>query len=167
MDSYSYGWKIIWYIIPLQLENNMIYHKLLLLMIVFNYHIIFFLVNSFKKSQIGLDSTEPAFDQLTKSCLQRNLPVWAWRSSEHLAMEQRGEHLRIFDVKHKKAPTLAEITLTLTNTKDNSNCTANIVDWIADGINCLNWKCKTNTTEAAVYYGLNWYIKLSCHIISC
>jgi hypothetical protein len=54
-------------------------------------------------------------------------------------MEKRGEHLRIFDIKHKKAPTLAEITLTLTtNTKDNSNSPVNIVDWIADGIKAQN-----------------------------
>jgi hypothetical protein len=44
-------------------------------------------------------------------------------------MEERGEHLKIFDIKHNKAPTLAEITLTLTsNTKDNSNSTVNMVD---------------------------------------
>ena len=107
---------------------------------VFNYH--FFLVSTLltkqKRSQIGLDSTEPAFNQLTKSCLQRNLPVEAWRAAEHLAMEERGEHLKIFDINYKKAPTLAEITLSLTNTKDNSNSTANIVDWIADGIKAQN-----------------------------
>ena len=97
------------------------------------------LVTKYKRSQIGIDSTEPAFDELTKACLQRNLPVGVWRRSERLAMEHRGEHLRIFDVKHKKAPTLAEITLTLTtNTKDDSNRTLNIVDWIADGIKAQN-----------------------------
>jgi hypothetical protein len=53
-------------------------------------------------------------------------------------MEERGEHLKIFDINYKKAPTLAEITLSLTNTKDNSNSTANIVDWIADGIKAQN-----------------------------
>jgi len=97
------------------------------------------LVTKYKRSQIGFDSTEPAFDQLTKACLQRKLPVGAWRRSEHLAMEQRGDHLRVFDIKHKKAPTLAEITLTLTtNTKDDPNSTLNIVDWIADGIKAQN-----------------------------
>src|ERR1700678_662621 len=96
------------------------------------------LVTKYKRSEIGLDSTKPAFDELTKSCLKRKLPVQAWRSSEHLAMERRGEHLRIFDVKHKKAPTLAEITLTLTSTTDDSNYTVNMVDWIADGIKAQN-----------------------------
>ena len=75
---------------------------------VFNYH--FFLVSTLltkqKRSQIGLDSTEPAFNQLTKSCHQQNLPVEAWRAAEHLAMEERGEHLKIFDINYKKAPHL-------------------------------------------------------------
>jgi hypothetical protein len=104
--------------------------------------ILFFLVSTlltkYRRSQTGLDSTQPAFNELTKSCLQRNFLIKTWRSSEHLAIEKRGEHLRIFDIKHKKAPTLVEITLTLTNTKDHSNNTVNIVDWIADGIKAQN-----------------------------
>jgi Kyakuja-Dileera-Zisupton transposase len=91
-----------------------------------------------KRSQVGLDSTEPAFDQLTNSCLQRKLPVKVWKSSEHLAMEERGEHLKIFDINQKKAPTLAEITLSLINTKGNSNNIENVVDWIANGIKAQN-----------------------------
>ena len=54
-------------------------------------------------------------------------------------MEQRGEHLSIFDINHKKAPTPAEITLTLTaNPSDNSDSTVIMVDWIADGIKAQN-----------------------------
>lgn len=53
-------------------------------------------------------------------------------------MEQRGEQLRIFDVNRKKAPTLAEITLQLTNDKERSDNSENIVDWIADGIKTQN-----------------------------
>jgi hypothetical protein len=44
----------------------------------------------------------------------------------------------IFDVNHKKAPTLAQITLRLAESKDNSNEAANIIDWIADGIKIEN-----------------------------
>jgi hypothetical protein len=55
-----------------------------------------------------------------------------------LAMEERGEHLKIFEVNHKKAPTLAEITLRLTESKDNSSNDANVVDWISDGIKAEN-----------------------------
>ena len=87
---------------------------------------------------MGLDSTKPAFDELTKSCLERKLPVEAWRSAEHLAMEERGERLKIFDVRHKKAPTLAEITLELTDTEDDSMNAGNVVDWISDGIKAEN-----------------------------
>ena len=96
------------------------------------------LLTKLKRSRIGLGSTEPAFDQLTKSCVQRNLPVEAWRSAELLAMEERGESLRIFDINHKKAKTLSQITLELTEAKDNSNDIANVVDWIADGIKAQN-----------------------------
>jgi hypothetical protein len=55
-----------------------------------------------------------------------------------LAMEERGEHLRMFDLDHKKAPTLAEITLKLTDAKDDTNDIANVVDWIANGIKAEN-----------------------------
>ena len=53
-------------------------------------------------------------------------------------MEERGEQLRIFDVNRKKAPTLAEITLRLTNDEERSDNSTNIVDWIADGIKAQN-----------------------------
>ena len=83
-------------------------------------------------------STKPAFNQLTKLCSERKLPVEAWRADEHLAMEERGERLRIFDINHEKAPTLAKITLALTHTEDNPNNASNIVDWISDGIKAQN-----------------------------
>ena len=57
-----------------------------------------------------------------------------WRSAEILAMDERGEKLNIFDINHKKSPTLAQITLSLAESKDNSNEVSNIIDWIADGI---------------------------------
>jgi hypothetical protein len=96
------------------------------------------LLTKHKRSQIGLDSTQPAFDQLTKSCLQRKLPVESWKLAEGLAMEERGESLKIFDLDHENAPSLAQITLKLTDTKDNTNDTANVVHWISDGIKAQN-----------------------------
>ena len=53
-------------------------------------------------------------------------------------MEDRGEKLKIFEVNHRKAPTLAQITLRLTESKDNSNETSNVIDWIANGIKAEN-----------------------------
>jgi hypothetical protein len=53
-------------------------------------------------------------------------------------MEERGERLGIFDVNHEKAPTLAEITLTLTYNKDNPSNGSNLVDWVSDGIKAQN-----------------------------
>ena len=88
-----------------------------------------------------MDSTKPAFEELTRSCLVRKLPVESWRSAERLAMEERGEEMGIFDVNHRKAPTLAEITLQLTDTSDNSNDVVNVVNWISDGIKAQNDQC--------------------------
>ena len=53
-------------------------------------------------------------------------------------MEERGERLRIFDINYEKAPTLAEITLNLTDAQDGSNDNANVVHWISDGIKAQN-----------------------------
>ena len=91
-----------------------------------------------KRSRIGLDSTQPAFEELTKACIQRKLPVNSWKLEESLAMEERGESLKIFDIKHQKAPTMAQITLQLCDNKDNINASVDIVDWIADGIKAEN-----------------------------
>jgi hypothetical protein len=60
--------------------------------------------------------------------------------AEALAMEERGENLSIFDLNHEKAPSLAQITLQLTENKDNGNDNSNIVDWIADGIKAENYQ---------------------------
>ena len=96
------------------------------------------LLTKLKRSQVGLDTTQPSFEQLMNTCLQRKLPLESWRSAELLAMDERGEKLTIFDVNHRKAPTLAQITLSLTESKDNSNEVTNIVDWISDGIKIEN-----------------------------
>jgi len=99
------------------------------------------LLTKLKRSQIGLNSTQPAFDELTKSCLQRNLPVDSWRCDEALAMEERGESLKIFDINRKKAPTLAEITLQLCEERGKlDDIGGDVVDWIADGIKAENDK---------------------------
>jgi hypothetical protein len=64
--------------------------------------------------------------------------VESWAFAESLAMEERGERLRIFDVNHENAPTLAQITLKLTDSKENFIDSANVVHWISDGIKAQN-----------------------------
>ena len=96
------------------------------------------LLTKHKCSQDGLDSTQPAFDELTKSCLLQKLPIETWKSAEHLAMKNRGNQLRIFDISHKKTPTLAEVTLQLTEIQDHSSNNVNVVNWIAHGIRMQN-----------------------------
>lgn len=85
-----------------------------------------------------MDSTKPAFNELTKSCLDRKLPVDVWRSSEHSAIEERGDKLKIFDIKHKKPLTFAEISLQLTDDNKDENDKMKIVHWISDGIKAEN-----------------------------
>jgi hypothetical protein len=53
-------------------------------------------------------------------------------------MEERGDRLRILDVNHQKASTLAQITLNLIDAEENSNDNANVVHWISDGIKAQN-----------------------------
>ena len=55
-----------------------------------------------------------------------------------MAMEERGERLRIFNINHGKAPTFARITLSLTETNDNTNDGVHVVNWLVDGINTQN-----------------------------
>ena len=96
------------------------------------------LITKLKRSQIGLELTKPAFEQLNKSCMERKLPVHVWKLEEAIAMEERGEALRIFDINHELAPSLAQITLRLTDPKDNSNQNIDVVHWISDGIKAQN-----------------------------
>jgi hypothetical protein len=96
------------------------------------------LLTKLKRSQVGIHSTKPAFEQLTDACLERKLPVKSWRLGESLAMEERGESLRIFDLNHEKAPTLSQITLRLTETNGELTDGADVVNWIADGIKAQN-----------------------------
>jgi hypothetical protein len=57
-------------------------------------------------------------------------------------MEKRGKHLNIFDINWKKPPTLAEITLKLTEDVDDLSGYlsgySNVVNWISDGIKAQN-----------------------------
>jgi len=70
--------------------------------------------------------------------MERKLPVESWALEEGLAMEERGERLRIFDVNHENAPTLAQIALKLTDTNENPKDSVNVVHWISDGIKAQN-----------------------------
>ena len=65
----------------------------------------------------------------------------AWRFDEHLATEERGDRLQIFDINHRKLASLAEITVQLCDENDNSSSTLDIVHWIADGIQAQNDQC--------------------------
>src|SRR5271168_2741763 len=65
-------------------------------------------------------------------------------------MKKRGKHLNIFDLRHEKVPTLAQVTLQLTEMKDHSTNGMNIVDRIADGIRAQNDQCVLNAIYCPV-----------------
>ena len=58
-----------------------------------------------KSNWFGINETH--IKKLNKLCLEGKLPVNVWKSDEAIAMEERGETLRIFDINHKLAPSLA------------------------------------------------------------
>jgi hypothetical protein len=66
-------------------------------------------------------------------------------------MKKRGKHLKMFDISHKKAPTLAQVTLQLTETKDHSSNSVNIVNWIAHGIRAQNDQFVLNVISCLVF----------------
>ena len=52
------------------------------------------------RARNGVSETKPAFEQLTE-CLDAGL-VQEWTEQERVAMEQRGDHLKIYDVASQK-----------------------------------------------------------------
>jgi hypothetical protein len=54
------------------------------------------LCGKWSRAKEGVSETKPAFEQLTE-CLEASL-VREWTAQERVAMEKRGEHLRIYEV---------------------------------------------------------------------
>ena len=70
-----------------------------------------------------------------------------------LELTDMKDHLTIFDIHHKKPPSLAQITLELTDMKDKLEPSdrAKIVDWIADGIKAQNDQWALNIISHLVF----------------
>jgi hypothetical protein len=58
------------------------------------------LCEKLSRAKNGVSETKPAFEQLTK-CLDAGL-VQEWTEEERVAMEQCGDHLKIYEVASKK-----------------------------------------------------------------
>jgi len=58
------------------------------------------LCEKWSRAKNGVSETKPAFEQLTE-CLDAGL-VQEWTEQERVAMEQRGDHLKIYEVASKK-----------------------------------------------------------------
>ena len=97
----------------------------------------------------GVSETKPAFEQLTE-CLDASL-VRDWTEQERVAMEQRGDHLKIYEVVSTKCkqylnsssdtdrsclsvPTLAEIRLKLSESEVQHGNLSGSVSMITEGL---------------------------------
>jgi hypothetical protein len=58
------------------------------------------LCEKWSRAKDGVSETKPAFEQLTE-CLDAGL-VQEWTEQERVAMEQRGDHLKIYEVASRK-----------------------------------------------------------------
>jgi len=58
------------------------------------------LCGKWTRAKDGVSDTKPAFEELTK-CLDASL-VQEWTEQERVAMEQRGDHLKIYQVASEK-----------------------------------------------------------------
>ncbi|OJA15723.1 hypothetical protein AZE42_13710, partial [Rhizopogon vesiculosus] len=81
----------------------------------------------------GVKDTKLPFDELNRS-LDSN-KIIAWKRDEKLAMEKRGEYLDMYQLKIDKAPTMAEIRLSLVELENPEAGRSGTVSWIIQGIN--------------------------------
>ena len=114
------------------------------------------LLKKFKRAMDGLGDAKEAYISLGESI--DPVTVARWKEDEKIAMDERGEHLRIFEVKMRKGdfsfcccvhvrsnhpleePTLAQICLDLAS-KQNKNTTDGTLGWLSSGINLENEQC--------------------------
>ncbi|KIK31764.1 hypothetical protein CY34DRAFT_36943, partial [Suillus luteus UH-Slu-Lm8-n1] len=91
------------------------------------------LLQKYKRAIKGIDDTRVPFEELT--CSLDVSKVSSWEKDEKQAMDQRGEHLDIYQLKIDKAPTMAEIRLKLTETEYADTGTSGSISWLINGIN--------------------------------
>ena len=100
------------------------------------------------RAKDGVADTQPAFEQLT-NCLDPSL-IEEWTRQEQVAMDDRGDHLAIYDVQSTKcrtickstaehgslvvAPTLAEIRLKMAETEVQQGNLSGSVSTLTEGL---------------------------------
>ncbi|KAG1838555.1 hypothetical protein F4604DRAFT_1572198 [Suillus subluteus] len=91
------------------------------------------LLKKHKRAVKGIDDTKLPFDELTHTLDPEKIAIW--EKDEKMAMELRGDHLDIYQLKIDKAPTMAEIRLTLTESETSDIERPGSIPWIIQGIN--------------------------------
>jgi hypothetical protein len=107
------------------------------------------LCGKWSRAKQRVAETKPAFEQLT-DCLEVSL-VQEWTAQEHVAMEQCGDHLKIYEVTSQKggriidvvlgmnysyisAQTLSEIRLKLSETEVHQGNLSGAVSAVTEGL---------------------------------
>ena len=71
------------------------------------------LCKKWSRAKGGLSETRPAFEQLT-DCLEAEL-VQEWTAQERVAMQQHGDHLKIYEVASEKCMRSIELYIAFTD----------------------------------------------------
>ncbi|KAG9312102.1 hypothetical protein JVU11DRAFT_7387 [Chiua virens] len=90
----------------------------------------------YKTALAGVKSTKEPFEELTRSLEAAKIQEWSQQAVK--ADFERGETLDIYSLKIEKAPTLAEIRLSLVQSAPGSERTQSSVNWLIEGISIEN-----------------------------
>jgi hypothetical protein len=126
------------------------------------------LMKKLQAASAGVIDTRQAYTGLTES-LDQDL-VSAWTEAYSLALEERGEHLKIFEVRMEKgevacqlsrrklnfwylisAPSLGEIRLQLTEEEIELPVPNGAVGWLVNGMNLEQALCVTSALQVLVF----------------
>ncbi|KAG9312494.1 hypothetical protein JVU11DRAFT_6881 [Chiua virens] len=90
----------------------------------------------YKTALAGVKSTKEPFEELTRSLDAAKIQEWSQQAVK--ADFEREETLDIYSLKIEKAPTLAEIRLSLVQSAPGSERTQSSVNWLIEGISIEN-----------------------------
>ncbi|KAH7919749.1 hypothetical protein BV22DRAFT_1022428, partial [Leucogyrophana mollusca] len=94
------------------------------------------LLKKYSRAIKGLDETKEPYLLLTSSLSPSDVAKWAL--DEKQAAEQRGDALDVYQLRFDRAPTMAEIRLTLTGTESENGGQTGSIAWLVSGINLEN-----------------------------
>ena len=114
------------------------------------------MVKKWTDAMKGVREMKEAYEGLSESMEEETLK--GWKEEEAEAMENRGEFMKIYEIKFNKggrpyikldssvlkknlAPTMAEIRLTLTEKENSNSLESGTIAWLTTGINLEQMQC--------------------------